>query len=225
MWFFWTFLEIRIFRHENATLVNHANPLLWGGGGVPPLTTNRQYLSSASEVGAAEETIYPTSTCCKLLISAVTHGGVHCFSIALIILWDTLSWRARLLITHPRMFISGSLLAFFLPPAGSLVLLLSSSDRRWSSVLFFHQSLPLLGSTEKHLAAASPDFSSAYFKTESLLHRSHGDHQCDDWQKASTIRDLFFFLNKLDSALIWNRLFTKLYTSTRRLKGNTWCVL
>ena len=90
-----------------------------------------------------------------------------CF--ALIILRDTLSWRARLLITHPRMFISSSSLAFFLPPAGSLALLLSSSD---SSVfcfyLFIHQSLPLLGSTEKRLAAASPEFSSAYFTTESL---------------------------------------------------------
>ena len=87
-----------------------------------------------------------------------------CFTIALIILRDTLSWRARLLITHPRMFISGSSLAFFLPPAGSLALLLSSSD---SSVLFYRQSLTLLGSTEKRLAAASPDFSSAYFIAES----------------------------------------------------------
>ena len=34
---------------------------------------------SASEVAAAEETIYPTSTRDKLLISAVTHGGVHLF--------------------------------------------------------------------------------------------------------------------------------------------------
>ena len=88
-----------------------------------------------------------------------------CFSIALIILRDALSWRARLLITNSRMFISGSSLAFFLPPAGSLALLLSSSD---SSVLFYRQSLTLLGSTEKHVAAASPDFSSAYFTTESL---------------------------------------------------------
>ena len=60
-----------------------------------------------------------------------------CFAITLIILWDTLSWRARLLITHPRMFISGSLLAFFLSPPGSLALLFSSSD---SSVLFFRSS-------------------------------------------------------------------------------------
>ena len=73
-----------------------------------------------------------------------------------------------LLITHPRMFISSSSLAFFLPPAGSLALLLSSSDRRWSSV-----SLTLLGSTEKRLAAASPEFSSAYFTTESLNFKSY----------------------------------------------------
>ena len=38
-----------------------------------------QYLSSASEVVAAEETIQPTSTHSKLLISAVTHGGAHLF--------------------------------------------------------------------------------------------------------------------------------------------------
>ena len=35
--------------------------------------------SSASEVVAVEETIHPTSTCCKLLISAVSHGDVHLF--------------------------------------------------------------------------------------------------------------------------------------------------
>ena len=54
-----------------------------------------------------------------------------CFT--LIILWDTLSCRVHLLITHSHMFIWSSSLAFFLPPAGSLALLLSSSDRRWSS--------------------------------------------------------------------------------------------
>ena len=123
-----------------------------------------QYLSSASEVVAAEETINPTSAHSKLLISAVMVAYI-CFSIALIILRDTLSWRARLLITHPCMFISGSSLAFFLPPPGSLTLLLSSSD---SSVLFFRQSLTPLGSTEKRLAAASPEFSSACFTAESL---------------------------------------------------------
>ena len=52
-----------------------------------------------------------------------------CFAITLIILQDTLSWRAGLLITHYHMFISSSLLAFFLPPPGSLALLLSSLDR------------------------------------------------------------------------------------------------
>ena len=58
-----------------------------------------------------------------------------CF--AMIILWNTLSWHARLLITHLRMFISSSSLDFFLPSAGSLALLLPSSDRRWSSICFF----------------------------------------------------------------------------------------
>ena len=94
-----------------------------------------QYLSSASEVVAAEETINPTSAHSKLLISAVMVAYI-CFSIALIILRDTLSWRARLLITHPCMFISGSSLTFSLPPPGSLALLLSSSDR--TSLRSFH---------------------------------------------------------------------------------------
>ena len=89
-----------------------------------------------------------------------------CFSIALTILRDTLSWRARLLITNSCMFISGSLLAFFLPPAGSLALLLSSSD---SSDLLYRQILTLLGSTEKRLVAASPEFSSAYLMAESFV--------------------------------------------------------
>ena len=80
----------------------------------------------------------------------------------------SLSWRAHLLITHSCMFISGPSLAFFLPPAGSLALLLSSSDRRWSSV-----SLTLLGSREKCLAAASPKFSSEYIMTESLNFKSY----------------------------------------------------
>ena len=88
------------------------------------------------------------------------------FSIALIIVRDALSCRARLLITHPRMFISSSSQAFLLPPSGRRAL--SSSDRRWNSVLVFHPSLTLLGWTEKRLAAASPEFSSAYFTTESL---------------------------------------------------------
>ena len=116
-----------------------------------------------------------------------------CFSITLIILQNTLSWRAHLLITHPCMFISSSSLAFFLRPPGSLALLLSSSDRHWSSVWFFRQFLTLLVSTEKHLAAASPEFSSAYFKMERLNFKSYflffccnGDHQCDiNWQKAA----------------------------------------
>ena len=86
-----------------------------------------------------------------------------CFTIALVILRDALLWRACLLITHSHMFISSSSLAFFLPPPGSLALLLSSSYRCWSSL-----SLTLLWSTEKRLAASSPEFFSAYFTTESL---------------------------------------------------------
>ena len=112
----------------------------------------------------------------KLLISAVTNGGICLFAIVLIILQDALSWRARLLITQSRMCTSGSLLAFFLLPPGSLALLLSSSDRRWSSVWFL-----------------SPICAHVFF--------------------------LDVFLNKLDSAFIWNqRLIIKIYTCIRRLK-------
>ena len=56
-----------------------------------------------------------------------------CVAIALIILRDTLSSHACLLITQPRTFISSSSLAFFLPPPGSLALSLSSSERGWIS--------------------------------------------------------------------------------------------
>ena len=77
---------------------------------------------SASEV-AAEEMIHPTSTHCSSLLSLTV--AYICFTITLIILRDTLSWRARLLITHPCMFIiSGSSLAFFLPAPGSPVAVL-----------------------------------------------------------------------------------------------------
>ena len=91
----------------------------------------------------------------------------------LIILRDTFSWRAHLLISQSCMFISGSSLAFFLPPPGSLTLLLYSLDRLCSSILFFRQSLTLLGPTEKRLLAASPEFSFAYFMTESLNFKSY----------------------------------------------------
>ena len=51
--------------------------------------------------------------------------------------------------------IPGSSLAFVLPLPGSPALLLSSSDRRWSSVWFLRQSLTLLGSAEKRLLLPS----------------------------------------------------------------------
>ena len=103
-----------------------------------------------------------------------------CFAIALIILQDTLSWHARLLITHPCMFISSSLLAFFLPPPGSPTLLLSSTE------------------TSSGCFSRFPVFRCIFYNRKFafqvlfifVLHRSHGDHQCDiDWQKASTIRE------------------------------------
>ena len=75
-----------------------------------------------------------------------------CFSIALIILWDNLV--ACPFADDPSRHVYLRLLAprFFIPPSGSLV---------------------LVGSTEKRLAAASPEFISAYFKTESLNFKSH----------------------------------------------------
>ena len=63
------------------------------------------------------------------------------FAIALIILRDTLSWRACLLITHSCMFISSSSPAVFLPPPGSLAPLLSSSDAEALFYFFAHFSL------------------------------------------------------------------------------------
>ena len=101
---------------------------------------------------AAEETIQPTSTRGKTSSLLSLTVAYICLAIALIILRDTLSWLARSLITHSHMFISGSSLAFFLK----------------LSLIFSPFSLTLLGSTEKRLAAASPEFSSAYFVTESL---------------------------------------------------------
>ena len=99
------------------------------------------------------------------------------------------------------------LLASLLPPStrqpGPVAVLLGQTLKL---SLIFHQSVTLFWSTEKRLAAASPEFSSAYLMTESLnyfffflLHRSHGNHQCDtDWQKARTIREKgghIFFLD------------------------------
>ena len=177
-----------------------------------------QYLSSASKVVVAEEMIYPTSTRGKLLISAVTPGGVHLFG-------------------HlPDHFGSTR-------QPGPIAVLLGQT---LMLSLIFHQSLTLFLSTEKRLAAASPTFSSAYLTTDCLnfkssflfflLHRSHGDHQCNtDWQKARTIREKgeegkhavsvvtsssLIKKNKLDSAFIRNRrLFIKIYTCTWHLKG------
>ena len=132
-------------------------------------------------------------------------------------------------------------------PNNSLALLLSSSDRRWSSVLFFCQSLILLRSTGKFLAAASPEFSSAYFTTESLNFKSYFLFFCytrpmaisvilTDRKQAQYVKKgkknvqwpwahlvpLFKkkIIKKSDSAIIWNRrLFTKIYTCNRCLKG------
>ena len=144
----------------------------------------------------------------------VQWGKMIHWQMFLIILREILSWRAHLLITNSRMFISSSSLAFFLPPPDSLALLLSS-DRRWSSVWFFRLSLTLLGLTEKRLMSCLIFY---FF----LLHRSHGDHQCDiDWQKANTTREKGEEDHVTSSSLIylwfiWNRqLFIQIYTCIR----------
>ena len=87
-------------------------------------------MSSASEVVVAKETIQPTSTRCKLRISAVTHSGVHLFH------HHPDHFAGHSLVSCP--FADNSsphvylkLLSSLLPPSSSsLVLLLSSSDRR-----------------------------------------------------------------------------------------------
>ena len=90
-----------------------------------------QYLSSASEVVAAEETIQPTSTHSKLLISAVTHGGGHLF------LHRPDHFAGHSLVAcpfadHPSPHVYLKLLASLLPPSTRQpsYLLLSSLDRR-----------------------------------------------------------------------------------------------
>ena len=97
----------------------------------------------------------------KRLISTVTHGCVHLFRHRP----DHFTGHSVMACPFADnsfcMFISSSSLAFFLPPPGSLALLLSSPTD--AEVLFFRQSLTLLGSTEKHLAGAYPELSSAYF--------------------------------------------------------------
>ena len=108
-----------------------------------------QYLSSAIEVVAAEETIYPTSTHCKLPISAVTHGGVHLFcpdhfvgpSLVACPFADNSS---------PHFYVR--LLASLLPPSsrqpGPAAVLLGQMLKL---SLIFHQSLTLFWSTDKCL--------------------------------------------------------------------------
>ena len=120
-----------------------------------------------------------------------------CFTIALIILQDTLSWRARVsffpacLSQAPGWRPSSSLHQAAWP----------CCCPPWTDTearFFFFFSVTLLGSTEKHLAAASPRFPSAYFRTESLnfklyfffflLHRRHGYHQCQGVAIISEVR-------------------------------------
>ena len=66
------------------------------------------------------------------------------------------------------------LLASLLPPStrqpGPVAVLLGQTLKL---SLIFHQSLTLFWSTEKHLVAASPEFSSAYLTTESLKFKSY----------------------------------------------------
>ena len=107
----------------------------------------------ASEVIAKEETIQPTSTRCKLLMSAVTHCGVHLF------LHRPDHFAGHSLVACP--FADNSsphvylrLLASLLPPStrqpGPVAVLLGQMLKL---CLIFRQFLTLLGSTEKRLGA------------------------------------------------------------------------
>ena len=141
---------------------------------------NLRWISGSKFFWTSEE----TSTHCKLLISAVTHGGgVHrpdrCAGHSLM---------ACPFADNSSLHVYLRLLSSLLPPStrqpGPVAVLLGQTLKLR---LIFHQSLTLFWSTEKHLAAASPEFSSAYFTTESLnfksyflfflQHRSHDDHQ------------------------------------------------
>ena len=125
-----------------------------------------------SLVVVAEETIYPTSTGGKLLIFAVTHGGLHLF----LHRPDHVvghTFVACPFSDHPSLHVYLKLLASLCPPStrqpGPAAVLLG--ETLTFSLIFW--SLTLLGSTEKRLAAASPEFFSAYFTTESLNVKSY----------------------------------------------------
>ena len=118
-----------------------------------------------------------------------------CFAIALIILQDTLSWHARLLITHPCMFISSSLLAFFLPPPGSPTLLLSSTET--SSGCFSRFPLHILqqkvciSSTFYFCAAQEPWWSSMWYWLTESKHNTWKRQR----RKMYSVRSYVFFLD------------------------------
>ena len=108
-----------------------------------------------------------------------------CFAIALIILQDTLLWRAHLQITHsirqpgPFAVLLGQTLKLsfiFSPISHSL-----GVNRKTSSSCFSQVFLCIFYTSK---------FEYQVVLFILLLHRGHGDHQCDtDWQKASTIRE------------------------------------
>ena len=101
-----------------------------------------------------------------------SHGGVHLF------LHRPDHFAGHSLVacpfagnSSPHVYLK--LLASLLPPStrqpGPVAVLLRQTLKL---NLIFHPSLTLFGSTEKHLVAASPEFSSAYLMTESLNFKS-----------------------------------------------------
>ena len=169
----------------------------------------------------------PTSTRSKLLISAVTHGGAHLF------------------LHRPDHFVGHSIMACPSADNSSPHVYL----RLLTSLLYpsTSQPDPLWVYRETSSGCFSRVFLCIFYARKFefqvvlfifLLHQSHGDHKCEtDWQKAahyvkkakrknvqcqwSRLLPWFFRkINKSDSAFIWNRrLFTQIYTCTRRLNG------
>ena len=153
--------------------------------------------SSASEVVAGEETIYPTSTHGKLLISAVTHGGVHLFHHRL----DHFAGRSLPVCCNSSPYVYLKLLSSLLPASsrqpGPVAVLLGQTLKL--TFIFSPISHSLGVDREVSSGCFSRVFLCIFYDREFefqvillifLLHWTHGDHQCDtDWQKASTTRE------------------------------------
>ena len=157
--------------------------------------------------------IQPTSTCGRLLISAVTHGSVHLFRHCP----DHFAEHSLLacqFADNPFPHVYLQLLSSLLPP---------SSRQPGPTAVFLGQTLKLrfIFSPISHSLGVDRETSCGCFswvllcifydrKFEFqvillifLLHRSHGDHQCDiDWQKAQSMKKA----KKKNVQCQWSRL-------------------